>query len=58
MASTTKAKDQGTPRGPLNPKEDVEVPGTPAPGRRPGSPPGTNLQRATKISLPALVGSS
>ena len=42
-ASTTKAKDQGTPRGPLNPEEDVEVLGTPALGRRPGSPSGTNL---------------
>ena len=27
---------------PLNPEEDVEVPGTPTPGRRAGSPPGTN----------------
>ena len=56
--STTKAKDWGTLRGPLNPEEDIDVPGTPPPGRRPGSPPGTNLQRAMKISLPALAGSS
>ena len=48
-ASTTKAKDQRTPRGPLYPEADMEVPGTPAPGRRPGSPPGTSLQRAKRI---------
>ena len=58
MASTTKAKDLGTPRGPLDPEADMEVPGTPTPGRRPGSPPGTNLQCARRISLPALAGSS
>ena len=27
-ASTTKAKDWGTLQGPLNPEEDMEVPGT------------------------------
>ena len=37
-ASTTKAKDWGTLRGPLNPEEDMEVLGNPAPCRRPGSP--------------------
>ena len=42
-ASTTKAKDWETLRSPLNPEEDMEVPRTPTPGRRPGSPPGTNL---------------
>ena len=57
-ASTTKAKDWGTLRGPLKPEEDMEVPRTPALGRRPGSPPGANLQRAKKISSPALAGSS
>ena len=57
-ASTTKANDQGTPRGPLDPEEDMEVPGTPAHGRRPGSTPETNLQCAKRISLPALAGSS
>ena len=41
--STTKAKDSGTLRGPLDPEEGMEVPGTPTPGRRPGSTPGTNL---------------
>ena len=57
-ASTTKARDSGTVRGPLDPEAGVEVPGTPTPGRRPGSPPGTNLQCAKRISLPALAGSS
>ena len=52
-ASTNKAKNPGTLRGPLDPKAGVEVPGTPTPGRRPGSSPGTNLQRTIKISLPA-----
>ena len=32
----------GTPGPPLNPSEDVEVPGTQTPGRRPDSLPGTN----------------
>ena len=31
------------PGDPLNPEEDVEVPGTPTPSRRPCSPLGTNL---------------
>ena len=42
-ASTTTTTDRGTPWGTLNPAEDMVVPGTPTPGRRPGSPPGTNL---------------
>ena len=43
-ASTNKARDPGTLRGPLDPEADVEVPGNPTPGRRPGSSPGTNLR--------------
>ena len=57
-ASTTKARDSGTLRGPLDPEAGVEVPETPTPGRRPDSFPGTNLQRAMRISLPAPAGSS
>ena len=55
-ASTTKAKDPGTLRGPLDPKASMEVPGTLTPGRRLGPFPGTNLQCAKRISLPALAG--
>ena len=58
VASTTKAKDPGTLRGPLDSEAGMEVPATPMPGRRPGSPPVTNLQYAKRISLPALAGSS
>ena len=47
-ASTTTAKDPGAP---LNPEEDVEVPGTPTPGRRPGAPPGTNLHTREEDEL-------
>ena len=57
-ASANKAKSPGTLWGPLDPEAGVEVPGTPTPGRRPGSFPGTNLQRAMRISLPAPAESS
>ena len=50
-ASTTEAKDRGTPWGPLDPEADIEVPGTPAPGRRPGSPPGTNPPEKLSVSV-------
>ena len=50
-ASTTTSKDRGTPGAPLNPKEDVEVPGTPTPGRMPGSPTGTNLHTREEDEL-------
>ena len=56
-ASTNKARDPGTLRGPLDPEAGVEVPGNPTPGRRLGSSPGTNLQHAMRISLPAPAGS-
>ena len=43
--------DQG-PRDPPQPAaEDVEVPGTPTPGRRPGSPPETNLHTREEDKL-------
>ena len=44
-------KGPGDPLGPLNPKADTEVPGTLAPGRRPGSPPGTNLHTCEEDEL-------
>ena len=56
--STTKAKNSGTLRSPLDPEAGMEVPRTPAPGRMLDSPPGTNLQYAKKISLPAPAGNS
>ena len=46
VASTTTTKDRGILRAPLNPKEDVEVPGTPL-----GSPPGTNLHTCEEDEL-------
>ena len=38
------SEGQGTPGPPFDPADDAEVPGTPMPGRRPGSSPGTNLR--------------
>ena len=54
----TKTKDSGTLRVPLNPEARVRLPGTPMPGRRPGSVPGTDAQNAKEISLPAPARSS
>ena len=45
----------GPPGAPSTRKADMEVPGTPTPGRRPGSPPGTNL-RMRKEDEPACPG--
>ena len=56
--SATKTKDSGTLWVPLNPEPTVRLPGTPMPGRRPGSVPGANAQNAKEISLPAPAGSS
>ena len=56
--SATKAKDSGTLRVPLDPEASFRLPGTPMPGRRPGSVPGANVQNAKEISLPAPAGSS
>ena len=50
-SSTTKAKGWGTLRGPLDPEAGVEVPGTAMPGRRPGSPLGTNLHMREEDEL-------
>ena len=44
-------EEPGDPWGPLNSAEDVEVPGTPTPGRRLGSPPGTNLHMREEDEL-------
>ena len=38
-------------RGPLDPEDGVEVPGTPTPGRRLGSPPGANLHTREEDKL-------
>ena len=35
----------------LNPADDAEVPGTRTPGRRPGSPPGSNLRTSEEDKL-------
>ena len=45
-------KGPGDPPGsPFNPEEDMEVPGTPTPDRRPGSPPGANLHMRKEDEL-------
>ena len=44
----------GPPGAPLNPAEDVEVLGTPMPGRRPGAPPGANLHTREEDKLASL----
>ena len=44
-------KGLGDPPGPLNPEEDMEVPGTPRPGRSPGTPPRANLHMREEDKL-------
>ena len=46
--------DQGSgdlPGPPFNPADDAEVPGTRTPGRRPVSPPGSNLRTGKEDKL-------
>ena len=47
-------KRPGTLRGPLDPEASMEVPGTSTPGRRPGSPPGTDLHTREEDELASL----
>ena len=55
-ASTSKARNLGTLRAPLDPEDGVEVPGTPTPGRRPGSPRPAKGGRPHLTSLRRILG--
>ena len=57
-ASTNKARDPGTLRGPLDPEAGMEVPGTRRPAGGQAHPREPTPARVKRISLPALAGSS
>ena len=44
-------RTRGPPGVSLNPANDAKVPGTPTPGRRPSSPPGSNLRTRQEYKL-------